>query len=335
MKNNCFYFGTFSPDGYSSLVRTHSLGTEHTLTVDGQSAAAKQQLFSALRAELEKRNISYTDLCVANGSAGVLCDDGSFKLVDSVYCADGEKTINIDPDLSEKLKRETSVLKDEKNKHLLRAERFLTSCGSVVSDLQRLEGNYINHAKINRFTSGLWKKISRGMKGCVGTETVRRVTTLTSEGVELNMEAFDIYCERLVVLVDRTGACSRIITDRLRRYALGAGYDIISCPCLFSDNAEHLIIPELHFGIFTSKHYHRAEFENCRKVYAKRFCLPTVDEVKRRIDFSLKVYKSLMNEVFVSLENAESCERKIDTLILGETDLQSLTKKLLSLLPCS
>ena len=111
-------------------------------------------------------------------------------------------------------------------------------------------------------------------------------------------------------------------------------YDVISCPCTVNaDTVEHLIIPELSFGVFTSKYYHRDDFENSRRIYAKRFMYQNAENIKLRTDFSLKAYRSLMNEAFASLEKIGECDRRLNEILYPTTDMHAVKNHASALLP--
>lgn len=322
MKSNCFYYGVFTADGFRSLATDSALPSERNLIVNGQSPAVKQELFDFIKNRLEQKNISYTDFCSASGSIGIHCKN--FKIFDGNFSTFSVK--NSDTVFLENFQKNclnSNEIFAEKEKHILRAKRFLSACNCIKDDIIRLEEPYINHTKINGFTRRLWQKISGEMKGRIGTESIRSVTCLTADGSELNMEAFDIYCDKVLVISDSSGAVSRIIVDRLRRYALGSGYDVISCQCALGET-EHIIIPELKYGVFSSRYFHRSDFKNERKIYAKRFLFSSADSIKIRTDFSLKAYRAMMNEVFVSLQEIEKCDKILDSIYYNSTDMEQL-----------
>lgn len=338
MNESCFYYGVITPDGYRSLMNESEFSNRKNFIVEGQSPAVKRENFSFVKARLTAEKTPYTEFCIADGCGGIFCE--KFKICDEDFI--GKSPCSYEKILLKKFQNypvkndfenETENINILKEKELLRCRRFLEACRTVQNDLLRLEQPYINREKINRFTSDVWQKITNGMKGRVGTETRRFVTCITADGSELNMEAFDSYCEKMLVISDRTGGCAGIITDRLRRYALGSGYDVISCPCTLNpDTVEHLIIPELNFGVFTSKHFHRADFENSRKIYAKRFVYRSADEIKIRTDFSLKAYRQLMNEAFASLKRIDELNRRLDGIYYGRTDFSALKNYISELL---
>ncbi len=327
MISNCFYYGVYSPKGYYSLSQRPTFAAEKNYVVKGYSNALKQRLFEKIKSELDLRGQSYTEFCTASGSEGLYSKDAGIRILDRTYSDfDGD---GYTPLLLDSFAPPQEIIR-ERNEALSRAERFLSACRCINNDMLRLDYANIDLAKINRFASRLWSSTGGSLTGSVGTEHKRFVSCITSEGVELNMDAFDIYCDRVTVIRDKTGAASRRIIDRVRRYALSAGYDVISCLCPMNIDlgAEHLIIPELKYGIFTSKHYHRADFKNSRRVFAGRFLFDDGMSAKNRLDFSLKAYKRLMQEVFLSLERVQKCDEKLDEIYSGE-DIDNLWKNIL------
>ena len=120
----------------------------------------------------------------------------------------------------------------------------------------------------------------------------------------------------MTVICEKSGACAARIVDRVRSYALSAGYDVISCICPMNveGGAEHLIIPELRYGIFVCKHYHKGDFAKSRRVFYGRFLSDSGDQTKRRMDFSLKAYRRLMQEVFTSLNEVKKYDKERENL---------------------
>ena len=313
MISNCFYYGVYSPKGFYSLAAKPEFSAEKNYIVKGYSVSAKQKLFDSIKNELDNRGLSYIDFCADERSLGLYSADAGFRILDGTYDTFAYSTETFCLDDETKKIKSLIICREEAVK---RAERFLTACRCISNDMMRLDSSNMDIVKVNRFSSRLWSSMGGTLRGAVGTEHKRFVTCFTPDGVELNMEAFDIYCENITVICDRTGACARHITDRVRRYALSAGYDVISCLCPLNteSGAEHLIIPELKAGVFVSKYFHKGDFENSRRVSSRRFLVPSEAETKKRMDFSLKAYKRLMQEVFSSLETVRLCDEKIDIL---------------------
>lgn len=314
MKSDCFYYGTYTPEGFYSLTQKTEFAAQKTFALKSYSDSLKQTLFSSLKTELEKRGYSYTDFRADDRSIGIFSGDASLRVIDGTY----ENTAyDTEIFLADSIvTKEHKKYLEQREEAVQRAQRFLAACRCINNDMIRLETADMDILKINRYATYLWTSTGGTLKGSVGTEYKRFVTCFTADGVELNMEAFDTYCDRITLICDRTGACSGRIVDRVRRYALSAGYDVISCLCPLNivRGAEHLIIPELRYGIFVCKYFHKGDFKNCRKVYSSRFLVSSDTQTKNRMDFSIKAYKRLMREVFSSLEIVNLCDEELNRL---------------------
>lgn len=315
MISDCFYYGVYSPKGFYSLASKKCFSAERNYIVKSCSSLAKQRLFNSVKEELEKRGQGFVDFCADERSIGIFSSDSGFRILDGAYASDSvcaEVFYLGDSEPTVEMKKYIKMRKESEE----RACRFLSACRCISNDMMRLDSANMDLVKINRYSSHLWSSAGGALKGNVGTEHKRFVTCITSDGVELNMDAFDICCENITVICDKTGASARRITDRVRRYALSAGYDVISCLCPLNveGGAEHIIIPELRFGIFTCKYFHKSDFKNSRRVSANRFLFPPLYETKKRMDFSFKAYRRLMQEVFCSLETVKFCDGMLESL---------------------
>lgn len=317
MDNSRFYYGTQTAGGINSgLFDCDS--AKNTYAICAGSSELKEKIFLNISAELQEKNIYNEMIFSYGGCFGIVCPDDEILIADGDLLCENERekaiiNINLDKFFAEKYPRELlHICRSEMMKKADRCRRFLSAAESIKSDLVRIDGRSIDMNEIVAYSSKLWKKVGGKMKGSVGMETKRFVSCITPEGVELNMSVFD-GCERLAVIVDKTGAVSTLIVDRIRRYALGSGYDVVSCVCsLDGKTVEHIIIPELKFGIFSSEHYHRILPKKERRVFAARFHTKDSELYKNRLNFSLKAYRSLMNEAFDALAAAEEEKRKSD-----------------------
>lgn len=320
MVSNCFYYGVYSPQGFYNLARKPNFSARRNFLIKCCSEMFKQELFDSLKAELNRRGQSYIDLRADDRSIGVYSQDAGFRITDATYDTEPVKSDETVFELDTETKSaEVKDLLIGRNQASERATRFLSACQCINNDMIRLDKRNIDFAKLNRYTSRLWISSGGRLKGSIGTEHKRFITCITPGGVELNPEAFEMYCDNIVLICDRVGACAGCIVDRMRRYSLSSGYDVISCLCPMNINsgAEHLIVPELKLGVFTCKHFHRAYFEKGRRIFAVRFMSDSETSTKRRMDFSFKAYRRLMKEVFVSLESVREYDEALDFLLFN------------------
>ncbi len=317
MDNSCFYYGVNTADGvHSGFFEPEKI--EKIIVVKGGSPELKDKIFIELSEELFQKNIQNEILFSFENCCGIYCIDEKILIADKRFLKENkiekaEKIIDLNEIFSERIPRELlHIYEKEYDKKIKRCNRFLAAADSVKKDALRIDAMSVNIGSVVNYSSKLWKKLGAEMQGSIGTETKKFVSCITPDGAELNMKAFD-KCERLSVIVDKTGAVSTMIVDRLRRYALGSGYDVVSCICsLDGKTVEHVIVPELSFGVFSSEHYHRILPKKERRVFASRFHTMDSELYKNRINFSLKAYRSLMNEAFDSLIGARAEERKIN-----------------------
>lgn len=326
MDNSCFYYGANTADGvHSGIFEPEKI--EKILVVKGGSPELKDKIFIELSEELVQKSIQNEMLFSFENCCGIYCDEEKILIADEKILKEkqienAEKIIDLNELFSETIPKELlHIYEKEYDKKIKRSGRFLSAADSVKKDAMRIDAKSVNIGSVVNYSSKLWKKLGAEMQGSIGTETRKFVSCITPDGAELNMKAFDA-CERLAVIVDKTGAVSTMIIDRLRRYALGSGYDVVSCICsLDGKTVEHIIVPELSFGAFSSEHYHRILPKKERRVFASRFHTTDSELYKNRINFSLKAYRSLMNEAFESLIGAQTEERKINYIFGNIVDV--------------
>jgi|GEM_PF-850938 len=326
MDNSCFYYGANTADGvHSGIFEPEKI--EKILVVKGGSPELKDKIFIELSEELVQKSIQNEMLFSFENCCGIYCAEEKILIADEKILKEkqienAEKIIDLNELFSETIPKELlHIYEKEYDKKIKRSGRFLSAADSVKKDAMRIDAKSVNIGSVVNYSSKLWKKLGTEMQGSIGTETRKFVSCITPDGAELNMKAFDA-CERLAVIVDKTGAVSTMIIDRLRRYALGSGYDVVSCICsLDGKTVEHIIVPELSFGAFSSEHYHRILPKKERRVFASRFHTTDSELYKNRINFSLKAYRSLMNEAFESLIGAQTEERKINYIFGNIVDV--------------
>lgn len=326
MDNSCFYFGVQTAYGvHSGFFNSEKIKIIYALS--GGSPEFKTKIFHAFSKELETMKIENEILSSWNGCFGVYCSNLKLLVADALLLSDEQlKKVDLifdlnriyDGDYSQKL---YYTYEKERFAKIERCRRFLTAAEGIKTDAVRLDSKSLDAAKIFAYSARLWKRSGGKMQGRVGTEEKHFVTCMTPDGTELNMKFFDD-CEQLAVIADKTGAAANVIVERVRRYALSSGYDVVSCVCsLDRRTTEHIIVPELSFGVFSSEYYHRIVPKRARKTYAQRFHTRDAGMVKNRLNFSLKAYRSLMNEAFDSLAEARLREQKLNYVFSEITDI--------------
>ena len=124
-----------------------------------------------------------------------------------------------------------------------------------------------------------------------------------------------------------------MITDRLRRYAVSCGMDVISCMSFLNPFGvpEHVIIPDIRFGVYSQRG--KVLIKGTKRIRASRFLSDEMSELaKNRISFSLKALGGLIDEAAQSLEKIREGEKMLDKFYFEATDECRLRDGILSMI---
>jgi len=204
-----------------------------------------------------------------------------------------------------------------------RCVRFLQAAESLDRDVKRIASSCVDREKLDRYASRLAAREFGAPRGRVGAEKRRFLGAVTPQGICMRTETVTELCGEVMVVEDEYGAAAPLLLDHLRRYALGSGLDVISCPCVLDPDGppEHLFVPETGFGAVTSNSLHRFEIPGASTVRYARFTdTAKLKEHKCRVSFSRRTEKELLEEAVVSLQNALELHDRIETYYVGAMD---------------
>ena len=159
--------------------------------------------------------------------------------------------------------------------------------------------------------------------GAPGKERRRFLSAVTPEGIVTFHETIQALCPRIYAVEDEHGAASRLLLGDLRRRALDAGLDIVSCACPLPphDKLEHLLIPSLGLGFTTSNTWHKADFPVYRRIHAARFTDTEGLRSKRQIlSFNRRAARELLNEAIQIAADAKALHDKMERFNIRAMD---------------
>lgn len=339
---NSFYHSAYTCDGFRR-VRLNSLNPDcFKYILKGKSNAVKGNLLNNLICELDKRGLKFTVSQNYDGRiTGIQSDEKGFIICDGTYPFEEEASTYgaIDGIISLEDFQKKEILRSRAsdivslNQNLFdcerRCQRFLNAAAGISEDKKRLGKDNIDSRKISRYTAKLWAAHGCPPSGKVGVEKKVFFSVPTSAGVSSADSDIYEFCDTAILISDSTGICSDMIVDRLRRYALSSGIDIISCQSFlnFDGNPEHVIMPALRFGVFRESKNINVNLYNIKKVKAKRFMLkePT-ENIRVRLQFNQRAYDSLMKEASHAIKSIDRCNSEIDDIYIRATDENALFK---------
>ncbi len=330
--------GAYTSKGFISFERKVFSPDCFTYIIKGYPDSAKSDLLNEI---IEKENNTFAQYDYSGKPRLVYCEDKNICVKDGTYPYSAEaktygasdRTIDMSAfQLGGELRKQAvrvngimALIRKEEQ----RCERFLLSCAGIVNDCRRIEKSNIDYKKINRYASKLWQRCSDGMKGRVGSESKRFSTFIGKNGITRLVADFSELCRNVIIISDWSGAAAEMITDRIRLYALSGGYDVISYMDILNpgDIPEHIIVPELGFGIYRQTDAGTPDIKSYKRIHARRFMLKeTSDSVRNRISFSKKACSDLMNEAVASVKKIGFYNSELDKIYSKEFDFLRFSK---------
>lgn len=207
--------------------------------------------------------------------------------------------------------------------------RFLGAAASLLGDTLHVATEATDEEKIRRFAQRFAQKNFKKL-GRQGKEQVRFLSAVTNKGPLMFTENIPRLCERVYLLEDDYGASSRLVLRHLRRLALEAGYDVISCYCPLApfDKLEHLLLPALGIGFFTAHSRYNLGVAPYRVISARRFTNPeAIRRHKKRIAFNRKAANQMVEKAGSLVAEAKALHDELERYYIAATDFAKVTAK--------
>ena len=205
----------------------------------------------------------------------------------------------------------------EENRALhARCRRLLSGAASLLNENARLQRDTIDEEKISRTAARLASREFPAAGG-EGNEQRRFLSAVTPEGVLPLFETVQALCPRIYALADDYGAASSLLLTELRKRALAAGLDILTCPCPLSpeNRLEHLLIPSLGLAFVTSNRAHTVDFPVLSRLHAARFSdAEALRRCRQRLSFNHRAAEELLNGAVVALSEAREVHDRMEAI---------------------
>ena len=220
-------------------------------------------------------------------------------------------------------------LTDENKKKHAECAGFLNAAASAGKDMMKLAAGALDLEKLESFISHLCERIFGAQSGGKGSVRRRFLSAVTPEGVTVFYGTAEALAERMVVLEDDIGFGAGVITDAVCAYAASAGYTVIKCLCPLSPDAgcDHLLIPELSLGVFTSNRFHPFRYEGVRSVQCARFFSKNeLHSHKNRLSFTRKAQNEMVAEAVSRLKDAKRLHDELEAYYIDAMDFDAVSE---------
>ena len=343
-ENTTFFLGANTPFGFHSLFRELYDPADgwRAYILKGGPGTGKSTFMKTVAARCEEAGVGYETIRCASDpnsldavrieSKKICIADGTAPHVLEPKCPGAVETVL---DLSAFW--DEAVLRENRGEILrLFAEnasahrkcvRFLQAAESLSRDVRRIALGCTDTDKLERYASRYASRTFGVPRGIVGRELTRFLSAVTPDGIFIHRDTLDALCDEVLVIEDPYGAVSAALLSCLRRYALGAGLDVIVCPCPLHPDAgpQDLFVPQLRLGIVTENAFRR--FDGTSKVHASRFTdAAAMRSHRSRITFSRRTEKELVEEAVSACADALEIHNELETYYKRAMDYDAVTR---------
>ncbi len=341
-----FYLGSNTPDGFFSLFHELYAPEEgwRLYIIKGGPGTGKSTLLKKIAAAADVRGYYCERIyCSSDPRSldGVILPSFKISVADGTaphvleprYPGVSETLVDLGAYRNDRLLRahgaEIIGLTDENRRKHTEAARFLNAAGCAQKDLVRLAADSLEAEKTESFISHL---CARELGDGAGGETrvrQRFLSAFTPEGVRTFYETAEALCERRIVLHDEIGLAASLITGALCERAAANGYKVIRCLCPLSpEKTDHLLLPELSLGVFTSNAYHPFGSEEERGVQCARFfCKTGMRQHKNRLRFTARAKNEMVAAAQKKLAEAKELHDRLERYYIQAMDFAAVEQR--------
>ena len=348
-----FFLGANTPGGFYSLfdeLYTPRDGWRLWI-VKGGPGTGKSTLLKKIAAEAEKRGLYCERIFCSSDPAsldGVIvpslklsaADGTAPHVLEPKYPGVSEQLVDLgrfrdDAKLRENAAEIIRLTDENKEAHVMSA-RFLNAAGAAGQDLMNIVSDALDTEKLEGFVRHLAQRELGAASGGEGKEQRRFLSAVTHAGVRTFYETADALCERKIVLHDDIGLAAGVITASLCGVALANGLRVIRCPCPLAPErkTDHILLPDLGLGVFTSNPRHPFPHENAKNVQCVRFLSQNGMRLhKNRIRFTRRAQGEMLEEAIRRQAKAKALHDALERYYIDAMDfdgMEAFSEKLIS-----
>ena len=343
-ENMTFFLGANTPYGFHSLF--HELYDPadgwRAYILKGGPGTGKSTFMKTIAAKCDEAGVRYETIRCASDpnsldalrieSKKICIADGTAPhVIEPKFPGAVETTLDLsafwDADVLRENRGEIMRLFSENASDHRRCVRFLQAAESLSRDVRRIALGCADTDKIERYASRFASRRFGVPRGVVGREVTRFLSAVTPDGVYVHRDTLGELCDEVVVIDDPYGAASTALLSCLRRYALGAGLDVIVCPCPLHPDAgpQDLLVPQLRLAIVTENVFRR--FDGTSKVHVSRFTdASELRSHRSRITFSRRTEKELLEEAVSACADALGVHNELEEYYKCAMDYDAVTR---------
>lgn len=203
-----------------------------------------------------------------------------------------------------------------------RAYRCLAAAAQLREDSRAMLSAPELEEKLAKRAAGILKReVRRTRAPQPGRVTQRFLSAITHRGVMTLYSTAIAQCSRIYELADSHGL-SHIMLTYLLSGITAAGHDVVACPDpLAPERMEHLLVPALGLAFLTVPPDRSLPVRPYRRIRLDAMPQPELlRQLRPRLRFSVKVYRSLIDEAVQSLAQAKQAHDTLEALYNPHVD---------------
>ena len=337
-----FFMGANTPTGFYSLFDGLYSARDgwRAYVVKGGPGTGKSTLMKKIAAEADGRGLfcerihcssdpDSLDAVIIPGLKTAVADGTPPHVIEPAYPGACERLVDLGAFRDDKKLRDCAGEIIEKT-DLNAAEHkrcvgFMAAAKCMSEDANRFALAALRPDKLEKYASRMAQSRFASAASREGAEKRRFLSALTPEGGVIFTESFNALCEEHVALEDPCGVAAPLLLRLLRDAALESGHDCISClSAMDPSRVEHLIVPELSLGFFTSDAFHPYGGEPDVTVDCARFSDPEpLRRHKNRIAFDRRAAAEMLDEAVGRLRSAKTIHDEIERYYRNAMDFDA------------
>jgi len=200
--------------------------------------------------------------------------------------------------------------------------RYLLAAGQIFNDNIKLSEPYADNKHITDFATRLCKKTIPQKSAFIGTEWVRFIEGVTPKGIVCFSDTITDNYKHKIIFEDDYAVTAPLIMEIIRKYALAAGYEVITLknPFLPSLIIDHILIPELSMAFLTENSYIRFECDE-RRIHSRRFLdVAAINRCRQKRRFNKKIFDELISTACLFLAQAKKTHDELESYYISSMD---------------
>lgn len=342
--SSAYFLGANTPGGFHSLFSELYRPEEgwKLYILKGGPGTGKSTVMKKVAAECDKRGFYCERIYCSSDPMSLdaviipslkvsIADGTSPHVIEPKFPGVSERTVELgqfrDDRLLSENRDEIIRLTKENSFHHKKCVDFMSAAKSVDNDTVSVVLTALKIERLHKFSEKFVSARLRVDSSGKGRVNKRFLSAITPEGLVMFSDTFSSLCSDKVILKDSFGCASSVFLKIISIRAVEKGLDVIKCNCPMSPEykTEHLIIPSLSLGFFTSNRWHPDNFSDSSFIDCMRFYdSDYLKKHKNRIAFNRRSRDELLGEAVNKLIAAKKTHDELEKYYISAMDFDSL-----------